>query len=254
MGYSSKLVKKIDHPYCAGLFTQEEAQAKSLRLVQAQEGMVIDGNALCFYWLVDETDGLIVDCRFQVFGHSALIGAAQAVSEMLVGKNYKQAERVHADHVDHYLRDHVDMPAFPDETSGHLNLVIDAIYSTAQQCEDIIIDHTPPSPFGHDHDQHYQNSPHPQWDVMSVKERIALIEEILDKEIRPFIALDEGGIEVMNLVDEFELIIAYQGACTSCASSTGSTLTAIQQILRERVHPQITVIPDFPDWNSHPEG
>ena len=48
---------------------------------------------------------------------------------------------------------------------------------------------------------------------------------------------------LIDLKETGELIISYQGACTSCHASTGSTLSAIQKILRARVHPSLFVTP-----------
>lgn len=63
--------------------------------------------------------------------------------------------------------------------------------------------------------------------------------------MRPYIALDAGGIEVINLIEDKQVIIAYQGSCTSCYSSIGTTLSYIQQTLRAKVHPDLVVIPDM---------
>ncbi|MCP4265610.1 MAG: NifU family protein, partial [Candidatus Brocadiaceae bacterium] len=64
----------------------------------------------------------------------------------------------------------------------------------------------------------------------------------IDKEIRPYIELDAGGIQIHELKD-FELFISYEGACTSCHAATGSTLSAIQNILKSRIHPDLFVTP-----------
>ena len=62
-----------------------------MRLAHGQEGAIADGNLVHFYWLIDPDDGIIVDARFQVYGQSALIGAAETACELVVGKNYDQA-------------------------------------------------------------------------------------------------------------------------------------------------------------------
>ena len=63
--------------------------------------------------------------------------------------------------------------------------------------------------------------------------------------MRPYIALDAGGVEVINLLEDKEVIIAYQGSCTSCYSAIGTTLSYIQQVLRAKVHPSLVVVPDI---------
>lgn len=240
--YSTRLSLKIDNPRCAGCFTAQEAEAKQLRLITVKEGTVESGSCVQLYWLVDETDGVIVDARFQAYGQSSLIGSCQLACEMLPGKNYRQAEKIYAEHLDIYARDRQNVQAFPEDTYPYMNLVVDAIMQAASYCHDIQI--STPSPFQNNLQEPAQYEADPMWEISSQKERLALIEAVLDKEIRPFVALDEGGVEIVSL-EEFNLTIAYQGNCTSCASSTGSTLTAIQEMLRQKVHPSIVVIPDL---------
>ena len=69
--------------------------------------------------------------------------------------------------------------------------------------------------------------------------------------MRPYIALDAGGVEVLNLVDDHQVLIAYQGSCTSCYSAVGTTLSYIQQVLRNKVHPSLVVVPDIDFDNLH---
>jgi NifU-like protein len=86
---------------------------------------------------------------------------------------------------------------------------------------------------------------YPNWDTLSHEERIGIIQEVLAHEVTPYVQLDDGGVVIKELKNDLTLIIKYEGNCTSCISATGSTLSAIQQILRIRVHPQIEVIPEL---------
>jgi NifU-like protein len=83
------------------------------------------------------------------------------------------------------------------------------------------------------------------WKELPTKQKIALLEEVIASEIQPYIALDAGGVRVINLLEDREVIIAYEGSCTSCHSATGSTLHAIQEILRVKVSPDLIVTPDL---------
>lgn len=243
--YSKKLITKIENPRNVGYFTKENAEERSMFFVECSEGRVEDGNIVRFYWLVDRDDGAIVDVKFQVFGQSALIGAAEAACELLIGKNYDQAKRISADLIDKHLRDRADMPAFPKETHPHLNLVLGAIENGSEQCVGIPLPSnyvSPPVPL--DIGEVIPGG-YPGWKELTLKQKLAVIEQVLDNDIRPYIALDAGGIVVLNFINDKELIIAYQGSCTSCYSSIGTTLSYIQQVIRAKVHPEITVIPDF---------
>jgi Fe-S cluster biogenesis protein NfuA len=67
------------------------------------------------------------------------------------------------------------------------------------------------------------------------------INQVLDEKVRPGLAGDGGGLEILGLNDK-KLLIRYQGACGSCPSSIGGTLTAIEYMLKEDVDPEIEVI------------
>lgn len=242
--YSRKLSAKIENPHNVGVFDPEESEARGMRLVIGIEGEIRDGNCVQIYWLVDKEDGTIVDAKFQVYGQSALIGAAEVACDLIAGKNYDQAKRIGVDLIDKQVRDRSDEPAFPQETAPHLNLVLDAIDHAADQCSDIplpVAYAAPPAPkqFGEVLEGGY-----PGWEEMSTAKKLAVIEQVLNDEIRPYIALDGGGVEVKEL-KENELVIAYQGNCTSCFSAVGATLSYIQQTVQAKVHPDLRVVPDI---------
>ena len=241
--YSKKLLARLDNPRYIGVFDPQEAIARQMRLVTGREGDLLDGHLLEIHLLVDESDGIIADAKFQVFGSTALMGAAEAACEVLLRKNYDQARRISADLIDRQFRDKQDIDAFPQESAPYLNLVLSAVEKAADQCEGIpFVEAYSAPPLSLDLSA---SGTYPGWKELHTKEKIAVIEEIIDKEIRPYIELDAGGIQILNLIDDKELIIAYQGACTSCHSATGATLNAIQQILQTRIDPDIIVTPDL---------
>ncbi len=67
------------------------------------------------------------------------------------------------------------------------------------------------------------------------------INALLDERIRPGLAGDGGGLEIISLNDK-TLTIRYQGACGSCPSSMAGTLMAIESMLQQDVDPEIQVI------------
>lgn len=242
--YSRKLSAKIEQVRSAGMFTKEEAEERGVRFADGAAGSVSEGNAVHLYWLVDKEDGTIIDAKFQAYGQSALIGAAEAASELIVGKNYDQAKRVSADLIDKHVRDKDSEPAFPKEAYPHLNLILEALTIASEKCTDLPLPDlyvAPPVPL--DIGEVLEGG-YPGWKELPLKKKILVIEEVLDRDIRPYIALDAGGVEVLNLLEDKEVVIAYQGSCTSCYSSVGTTLSYIQQVLRAKVHPELIVVPD----------
>lgn len=67
------------------------------------------------------------------------------------------------------------------------------------------------------------------------------IEALLDERIRPYLAGDGGWLEIVELADD-QLSIRYEGACGSCPSSLTGTLMAIENMIREEIDPQISVV------------
>lgn len=242
--YSKKLNAKIDKLRHAGCFSQEESEAREMFLAEGTAGFLNDGNLIHFYWLVDKEDGIIVDVKFQAFGQSALLGAAEVASELLVGKNYDQAKRITAQLLDQQVQDRPDIPAFPPETAPHLNLILEAIDHASEKCTGIpLASNYVAAPMPLNIGEVLEGG-YPEWNTLSIEQKISVIEEILDRDIRPYIALDAGGVEVLNLLDN-EVIIQYSGSCTSCYSSVGTTLSYIQQTLRAKAHPDIIVTPNL---------
>lgn len=244
--YSKKMGAKIENPRAAGYFTPEDAERRGMRFVEGKEGLAEDGNEVHLYLLVDPSDGVIVDAKFQLFGQSALIAAAESACELLIGKNYDQARRMSAELIDRHLRDKPDEEAFPEETQGHLNLVVDAIEDAMEKCLDLPLPGHYVSPVPREIEGK-EGGGFPGWMELTQEKKLSVIEDILNEEIRPYIELDAGGIEVLDLIDGKELLISYQGSCTSCYSSIGATLTTIQQILHAKVHPELKVVPNMDD-------
>ncbi len=237
--FSKKMGEKIVSPRNAGHFSPDEE--RQMRVVEGRVGQISEAKVIALYWLVDETDGIVVDAKFQVFGSSALIALADAVCELIVGKNYDQAKRIGAELIDKKLRDKPEIAAVPEECAALINLVIEAVDVAAEKCLDIPLSTTYVSPVP----QTEGGIGYPGWLSLSHEKKLAVIEEILNVEVRPYVELDEGGIEVQELINNKELIIAYKGACTSCFSAIGATLSTIQQIMQTKVHPDLVVVPNM---------
>lgn len=81
-----------------------------------------------------------------------------------------------------------------------------------------------------------------EFDTLALEEKLAVINKVIDESIRPGLARDGGGLEVLGLSDN-RVKIRYQGACGSCPSSTAGTLNYIATLLQNKVSPRLTVMP-----------
>ena len=75
----------------------------------------------------------------------------------------------------------------------------------------------------------------------NASELLKQINEILDTRVRPALAGDGGGLEVLGLQGN-TVKIRYQGACGSCPTSISGTLQAIEALLQRDINPAIQVV------------
>lgn len=66
----------------------------------------------------------------------------------------------------------------------------------------------------------------------------AQVDELFDTYVRPALAGDGGGIELIE-VEEKVVRVRYQGACGSCPTSTASTMHAIRNLLHDKIDPEL---------------
>ncbi len=243
--FSKKMEEKILSPKNGGHFTVIDALERGMKYVEGAAGFPSEGNALKLFWLVDPADGIIVDAKFHCFGQAALIAASEAACELVVGKNYDQAKRIGADLIDKRLRDKADISAFPEETIFVINLTLEAIEDATDHCAGIPLAAAYVSPVP----QSEGSGGYPGWTSLSHAQKLSVLEQLFNEEVRPYVELDEGGIEIQALLNDREVIIAYQGNCTSCFSSIGATLSSIQQIIQTKIHPDLVVVPNMDALN-----
>ncbi len=94
----------------------------------------------------------------------------------------------------------------------------------------------------HDHDHGHAPSDNPLDTLPKGGDPavLARINSLLDDRVRPALAGDGGGLQVMGLEGK-TLFIRYQGACGSCPSSTSGTLMAIQNLLQSEIDEELVV-------------
>ncbi len=71
-------------------------------------------------------------------------------------------------------------------------------------------------------------------------QKIALIQKVLDEEVRPVLIADGGDVELYD-VEGDHVKVLLQGACGSCSSSTATLKIAIEARLRDRVSKDLVV-------------
>ena len=70
--------------------------------------------------------------------------------------------------------------------------------------------------------------------------KIKMIEETLEREIRPALKHDGGDIELVDVVGN-RVLVATRGACASCQASDQTLKNFVEAKLRELVLPELVV-------------
>ncbi len=238
--YSPKLTSRILNPRASGEISEEP---EGMRLIEEVQGSYEEGAFVKLTLLIDLDDGQIADAKYVAFGESALIGALEVMCELTLRKNYDQAKRISADLIDTHVQGKNKKSAFPPEVYSQINFALAVLDTALEKCSDIALPEgyvaTPVSL------DDLEEGELPDWDALEESERLSTIRAVIQNDIQPYVELDDGGVTVTELKGDFNVMIQYSGTCTSCYAATGSTLSAIQAILRKRVHPELTVTPDL---------
>jgi len=85
-----------------------------------------------------------------------------------------------------------------------------------------------------------------KFEDMTLVQQIKAIDAVIDENVRQFLIMDGGDMEIIDIKknDEYyDVYIRYLGSCDGCASSSTGTLYAIESTLQEKLSKQIRVLP-----------
>ncbi|EPP36120.1 hypothetical protein BOKEGFJH_00662 [Chlamydia avium] len=240
---SPKVIKTFHKFYCAGVFSTEDAEIKNAHLVIGNQGHRLMGNLVVFYWLVDKTNGKILDAKFQYFGHPFLLVLAETTCNLVTGKTYAQAYNLSVNDIDTELRSHKEVPALPELYAPLYHCIIDALDVAAQQCMDISVEDgsLPLNNALLTHDFENANPfTQEEWETLSLEAKLQTLRSVTEEKIAPYIALDSGGVTIEHLEGNV-VTISYTGNCSGCFSAIGSTLNSIGELLRAYVYGELQI-------------
>ena len=76
---------------------------------------------------------------------------------------------------------------------------------------------------------------------LSIDEQVKLVHEALKDEVYEALAMDGGGLEIMD-IEGPTVMIRYYGACGGCHIGQTGTLDFIEHTLKSQVDPRIKVV------------
>jgi Fe-S cluster biogenesis protein NfuA len=78
---------------------------------------------------------------------------------------------------------------------------------------------------------------------LSLEDQVLHLNRIFDEMVRPGLAGDGGGLELLG-IEGSTVRIHYEGACGCCPCATSGTLMYIEGALQRKAHPELTVATD----------
>jgi len=138
--YSRKVNDRMLNPRHLGEITPAEAEARGARLVVADWGAEVCGDAIRAFWAVDPATDRIVDARFKTFGCGTAIASSDMMCEMIIGKTVDDAMRITNLDVERALRDEETTAAIPPQKMHCSVMAYDVICKAASEYKGVDMD------------------------------------------------------------------------------------------------------------------
>jgi NifU-like protein len=268
--YTDKVKEHFLNPRNVGVI--EDADAVG------EVGSMACGDALKLMLKLDENER-IVDAKFQTFGCASAIASSSALTEMLIGKTLTEAEKITNDQIADFLgglpkekmhcsvmgRDALEraISCYRGEPEAKLdgNLVCECFGVTDKQIERAVRENHLTSieevtdyvkaggGCGNCHDAIQEIIDSVLGREPAVKKKIGaltniqkmkMVEEALEREIRPELQKDGGNIELVD-IDGNRVVVKLRGKCATCAASQVTLKHYVEAKLRELVAPELMV-------------
>jgi NifU-like protein len=267
--YTDKVKELFLNPRNAGVI--EDASGVG------EVGSMACGDALKLCLKIDD-QGVIEDARFQTFGCASAIASASALTELLKGRTVEEAEKITNQEIADYLgglpkekmhcsvlgqqaleKALADYRGEPVQGEQEGEIVCECFGVTDREIERAVRENnlatveevTNYTKAGggcercHDSIREIigrvraerQPKVRPR---MSNIQKIRLIEETLENEIRPALRQDGGDIELVDVVGN-RVLLSMRGACAVCKASEQTMKNFVEGKLRELVLPELVV-------------
>jgi len=80
---------------------------------------------------------------------------------------------------------------------------------------------------------------------LTIVQKIKLVDSVIEEFVRPMLIMDGGDMEIIDIKEtgaNYDIVIRYLGACSSCATGSTGTLYAIESTLQQQIDPAIRVV------------
>ena len=194
--------KKKSFLFYLGTFDEKSAEKKQMRVVSGIE-MGERGEKIALHFLVDLNDGIIADAKFQAFAPIEFYWILGTICELCMLKSYVKASKITSDMIEQKLEASLKQKLEPCFSKA-INLSLFALDELFSQCQDIPVDEKELVTPLEENQEVYEV---PNWLNLDIKTQLAILEEVIQKDIRRYIEMDEGGIDIISLKDGIFLTI-----------------------------------------------
>ena len=194
----------------------------------------------------DEENDLFTKMTYQLSGQTFMIALLEGLAELVLNKKVSLVAAICADNLLETLSAYEITDRYSDEDisdyvqylSRFANFVID---SYIQIMDDIVpIKYTTPEALSN---FSVEKEGIANFFELEKIAQISHLERVLENDIRPYVQLDDGDVKIKDLTKNGVVFIVYEGNCTSCHASGSTTLSAITNILKAKVHERLEVLP-----------
>jgi len=242
--FSKKIETLAASPKHRGAFFTEDASSKDMALATAKY------KDIKVYWLIDPQTDLIYDAKFFSYGGPSSVALGEMLCTLAKGMKIESAVAITIPQIEALLRDAPDAPATAapaEEVFASLPPLLASAsdaYASAKALALATI-HMKANQSGLPKRSSFEalTQADTDWMAKPKDEQLKTIEGIIETDIRPGLNMDGGDLRIQDLEDGQRLLIKWQGACGGCASSTGATLSYIEDSLRRQVFSGMQVIP-----------
>ncbi|MBN2651149.1 MAG: iron-sulfur cluster assembly scaffold protein [Spirochaetales bacterium] len=138
--YSDIVNERMKYPKFRGELTQEDAKKLGGKLIVADWGAESCGDTVRLYWIVRESDQVILSAKFKSFGCGTAIASSDVMSELCLGKTVDQAVKITNVDVEKAMRDTPDKPAVPPQKMHCSVMAYDVIKKAASLYKNVDMD------------------------------------------------------------------------------------------------------------------
>lgn len=241
-------------------------------------GSLACGDALKLYFKLDG-EGKIADVKFQTFGCASAIASSSALTEIIKGMTLEEAQNISNEDIAEFLgglpkekmhcsvmgRDALEaaIANYRGEAAKKAegNVVCECFGVTDQEIERAVMENrltTVEDVTGYvkagggcgqcheniqeiiDYTLGREKAVEKKKTKLTNIQKIKMIEDTLDREIRPALRQDGGDIELID-VDGDQVLVSLRGACAKCAASQVTLKHYVETKLQELVTPELTV-------------